>query len=89
MKKLPGGSWLTFRHLHPDTTDADVQNLILERTGVEIPYECIEVTTYQGEARTAIVSLDRHAVCSLLQWALTDDRLRGRPITLAVPEKKR
>ena len=81
---------MSFRHPHPQVTEEDVQQLILDRTGVEVSLDNIDITRHDGgDARGVIVSLQNHHVRDLLAWALTDDRLCGRPIELAVPERKR
>lgn len=88
-KRLPSGSWISFRGLAPETSEQDLSDLIAARTGVVVPVEHIAVNEYHGNAAGAIVSFSNEHLRDILRWALQDETLHDRPLQVVTPERAR
>ena len=88
VKQLPTGQFIVFHNLDPKTTEGDLQDLIRNRTGIEIPLERINVATYEFSSR-AFVSLDRSHVVAIMAWALSEDVCHGRAFQVVEPKARR
>lgn len=85
VKTLPRGLFIFFRDLDMGTTDADIQKIIADRTGVILPLERILTKKVDFTHVRAIVSFDSQSVARILTWALSDDRDRGgNPLVAAL-----
>lgn len=71
-RDLPAGDWLFF---FGDFSSEELQHLFLERTGIEIGIERISESK-----RGTIVSLSNTHVKALVDWAFTDDQIRGKRV---------
>lgn len=90
-KRLPHGVWITFLSLDPEITEQEIQEVIANHTGIEIPLENISINDNISPVRgaAAIVSFDRPHVLGILKWALQDDTIRGRRLKLIRADRKR
>ena len=86
-KQLPPGRWFTIFGLPADATEESLQQLFLDRTGVLIETERIQVNpSNQRQNAIAIVSIPNQQLCEILTWAFSEDRPGGCPLKFIVPD---
>jgi hypothetical protein len=73
---LPNGTFLFFYDIPRATVAADIQAVILARTGIEIPLERIDVRKSSAHVR-GMISLSPEIMADLLTWALSEDTAHG------------
>jgi hypothetical protein len=82
---LPHGTWISFRDLAEDTTPEQVQEAIATRTGVVFSLDRIQITTGGGrfgDRTGAILSVEKNHLAAILQWAMGEDTINGRPVVI-------
>ena len=88
-KQLPHGNWLTMVNLPEDVDEADIVAFFHKRTGIELPFENIQINDPLNETRnptvsaptaSALISLDQQLVLKLVDWAFHLDNIGGRPV---------
>lgn len=88
-KNLPHGDWLTLVNLPLETTEQDIQDFVMNRTGIALPSSHIQVNDLLPGKTTAsaIVCFDKHLVKELVEWAFHEDKLGGREVRYLMPDR--
>lgn len=85
---LPRGTWLYFGNISADTTEESLAKLLYD-SGLDISPEHISVQIYRnGLAGGAIVSVPPAAVASLVNLAINQQTLGGKPVLATVHARK-
>jgi hypothetical protein len=87
-KQVPKGHFVYFTAVDPRTTETDVQQMILNRTGVYIGVERISIDDpREGFSRSQIlISFSSDQLAEVFRWALSEDTLQGVPFKVNPPK---
>jgi hypothetical protein len=88
MKQLPNGAWISLHDLDTGTTEQEIVDVVLARTGVRLNENQIDITPNVHGA-SGIVSFNYCQIRDLLNWALSEDQVRGRAFKWRIPQKRK
>jgi len=75
-KRLPAGTWVYLKNLAPETTEQDIVEYF-GAMGLELTTDGISMRQYFNGS-TAVISIPKAAVTTLVQWALQEQALNGK-----------
>jgi DNA phosphorothioation-dependent restriction protein DptG len=78
-KHIPKGFWVYMNRLPAGTTDEKLR-VWLAALGIDIPIENISVRLRRDGDMGAVVNYPQDVAVRLLNWAIGDQKLAGRPV---------
>jgi len=88
MKNLPPGVWLSLYDLPGETSETDLIEAILARTGILLDSAQLDIKPHHDVA-CAIVSFNHVQITAFLNWACEGGEIHGKAFKWRVPYNKR